>query len=199
MRHIPPRAMCDHFNQKAAEANYMYWESQVIFPVEFISPGAARIQPESERESAMRSNQTFAIVVVCILLSATFSSAGTTTEIQTFDSAATAAGGGWTGHLNTTPPQNYGWRSTNLAAGAMAGEAGGDFTDGDTAVSYYADTTINGPITGEKLSASGKLGLISGASDRVQTQLGHFDSTVLTGNANAVGIRLADSNSAATI
>jgi hypothetical protein len=139
----------------------------------------------------MNMRRTAALAAALMSASATWSVAAVM-ESQTFDSEAGAAAAGWTGLNNTTPPgpQDYGWRSS-VNAGGAAGEAGGNFTDGDNVVSYYADLTLNGTLTGQQLDASGKLGLISGASDRAETFLGHFDASQ-PGNVRLVGLALFD-------
>jgi hypothetical protein len=79
---------------------------------------------------------------------------GTTLEMQTFDTAASAAAAGWVGHKNTgtDPPlpshANLGWQDSNNAGGpgSLTGEAGGLMPWRSQTVRWYADTDLGGSL-----------------------------------------------------
>ena len=113
-------------------------------------------------------------------------------EGQTFDSAASAAAAGWTGHLNTLADGNgvdLAWRNSSLAGGT-AGEAGGALPTRTVQIAYYADTTLGGSLTeGDVLMASGRFTADSrdGALDG-GFELGFFNANDLSYNPVAPGV-----------
>jgi len=69
---------------------------------------------------------------------------GTGEVTETFDTAASTAANGWTGHNNTVNGQNFGWNSTSAVLGSGTGGAAGGIFARQILYSYYADTTLGG-------------------------------------------------------
>lgn len=123
-------------------------------------------------------------VGVCLLAVtavAMLSGVVTAVESQSFDSAASAAAGGWTGSGNTTWGP-YGYSDTNNTGGSSgAGEAGGTFERTNVAA-YYGDTDIGTVNGADGFSASGELYVAAPFADN-DTFVGHFGTPA----AGAVG------------
>ena len=128
---------------------------------------------------------------------------GTIIESQSFDDAASAAAAGWTGHLNTPADgqgMDAGYRDSSLAGGTT-GEAGGTMPSRSAEFAWYADTTIDGSLTGaEALIASGHFTVESIPSFDGAFELGWFDrngdrrpaAPGIGGIEDAIAIRVYD-------
>jgi hypothetical protein len=117
------------------------------------------------------------------------STAQAQTETQTFDSAASAAAAGWLtndegmnpdrGCVDADCATDLGWKDSNLAGGAAAGEGGGLLhRSGDLPIGFYADTTIGELNLDMPFSASGKVALTNINFDG-HAHLGFLDTTRL--------------------
>ncbi|MEO0529845.1 MAG: cadherin domain-containing protein, partial [Planctomycetota bacterium] len=86
------------------------------------------------------------------------------------------AGNGWTGSFNQDAGlgTDYGWQNTGVAGGTGPGEAGGDFTRGDT-VSYYADPDIGTLTLDEDLAFTTRLTVEGATNPDNGVLLGWFD------------------------
>jgi hypothetical protein len=90
------------------------------------------------------------------------------TETQSFPSAATAQTAGWIANPEATNPDrqcndapcatDLGWKNSNFAGGAAAGEGGGLLhRSGGLPVGFYADTTVGTLSLDMPLTAKGKV------------------------------------------
>jgi hypothetical protein len=94
-------------------------------------------------------------------------------ETQTFDSEESAATDGWMFNEEGQNPEricrdgelcetNLGWKDSDIAGGADAGEGGGlVHRSGTLPVGFYADTTIGELTLDMPISASGKVSLVN--------------------------------------
>jgi len=99
------------------------------------------------------------------------------TVTQTFDTAASAAAGGWTLQNGTTGGNNFGFSNTSNAGGA-AGEAGGTFQRPGN-IGYYSDLTGVNLNIFETFQVSGLLKLTKATSPATDNTLvfGYWDTT----------------------
>ena len=144
----------------------------------------------------MNLKRIFWGVGVCLLTVtavAMLSGVVTAAESQSFDSAASAAAGGWTGAGNDTWGP-YGFSDSNNTGGASgSGEAGGTFERTPTR-SYYADTDIGTVNGADGFSGSGELYVSAPFADN-DTFVGHMEASTAVGyENNHGGFMLRESN-----
>ncbi len=165
-------------------------------PVEFLTVGTAQFTGANTNGAIFATN-----IVVVRSLPALQDPQSTTNRSQTFDSAASAAAGGWGEVGSRVNGQNYGFSATANAGGASSGEAGGTFKR-DPLRSAYAHT-FAAPLTlNERLSARGRFKGTSwnpvntGPDRNVGSQasfiIGHTDSAQngFASRLNEIGIRV---------
>ena len=112
-------------------------------------------------------------------------------EVQTFDSPASAAAGGWAGQNVSTGGNNFGFQATNLANGLSgAGEGGGQFQRPGN-IGYYSDLTLEGTFgVFDALTATGRIYLQASTSPQTDNTVSfgfwnQLNTTVTSGGGPA--------------
>ena len=119
-------------------------------------------------------------------------------ETQTFDSEVSASSAGWVANEEGQNPDrecdlcetDLGWRASDFAGGAAAGEGGGLLhRSGGLPIGFYGDTTIGELTLDMPISASGKVALVNTDFDG-HFHFGFFDGKRLLDDALDYGAEL---------
>lgn len=126
------------------------------------------------------------------------SSAHGQTEAQAFVDEQSAQTAGWSFNDEGQNPArectdcatDLGWKPTNIAGGAAAGEGGGSLhRSGTLPVGFYGDIAIGELTLDMRISATGKVGLVNRDFDG-EMHLGFFDSVRLLEDPSDLGANM---------
>ena len=106
----------------------------------------------------------------------------TRTKVETFDTLASTTADGWTGFLNRSGFENYGWSNTGNASGTN-GEAGGIFVRTNSR-SYFADTTIGTLTLNDYITAAGTVMIVTPPQNNENVYVTYFNTNDAWDNAN---------------